>query len=135
MTKSNDNGPSMTVRAVWLVCGRLLASVFSFALPLLLVRRLSQHDFGVYKQVFLIVGTAMTALPMGFGMSAFYFLPREHDRRSLIVLNILLGKDGGPVIESVAENASKFLGSLPPGVTLGVALILLLYWFVKSRVI
>jgi hypothetical protein len=51
-----------------------------------------------------------------------------------ILLNILLGKDGGPFIASVAENASKFLGGLPPGVTLGVALILLLYWFVKSRV-
>jgi hypothetical protein len=50
-----------------------------------------------------------------------------------IVLNILLGKDGGPVITSVAENASKFLAALPPGVALGVALILLLYWFVTSR--
>src|SRR5262245_56806062 len=52
-----------------------------------------------------------------------------------ILLNILLGKDGGPFIGSVAENASKFLGGLPPGVTLGIALILLLYWFVKSRLV
>ena len=52
-----------------------------------------------------------------------------------ILLNILLGKDGGPVIGSVAENASKFLGDLPPGVTLGVALILLVCWLVKSRVV
>ena len=50
-----------------------------------------------------------------------------------ILLGILLGKDGGPYILSVSENASKFLGALPPGVTLGVALILLLYWFIKSR--
>ena len=50
-----------------------------------------------------------------------------------ILLNILLGKDGGPVISSIAENASKFLAALPPGVALGVALILLLYWFVTSR--
>jgi ABC-type Fe3+ transport system permease subunit len=50
-----------------------------------------------------------------------------------ILLNILLGNDGGPYILSVSENASKFLGTLPPGVTLGVSLILLLYWFVKSR--
>ena len=52
-----------------------------------------------------------------------------------VLLNILLGKDGGPVIGAVAENASKFLGGLPPGVTLGVGIILLLYWFVKSRVL
>ena len=50
-----------------------------------------------------------------------------------ILLSILLGKDGGPYVSSVSENASKFLGTLPPGVALGVALILLLYWFVKSR--
>ena len=36
-----------------------------------------------------------------------------------ILLSILLGKDGGPYISSVSENASKFLGTLPPGVTLG----------------
>jgi ABC-type dipeptide/oligopeptide/nickel transport system permease component len=51
-----------------------------------------------------------------------------------ILLGILLGNDSGPYISSVSENASKFLATLPPGVTLGVALILVLYWFVKSRV-
>ena len=50
-----------------------------------------------------------------------------------ILLGILLGKDAGSYIASVSENASKFLATLPPGVTLGIALILLLYWFVKSR--
>ena len=52
-----------------------------------------------------------------------------------ILLNILLGQDAGPVIASVAENASKFLSGLPPGVALGFALILFLYWFVKSRLL
>ena len=46
-----------------------------------------------------------------------------------IFLDIILGKQGGPFISSVAENAMKFLQSLPPGVALGVAIILLLYWF------
>jgi hypothetical protein len=50
-----------------------------------------------------------------------------------VLLSILLGKDGGPVVAAVAENASKFLGGLPPGVTLGVALILFFFGFVKSR--
>jgi hypothetical protein len=50
-----------------------------------------------------------------------------------VLLNIILGKDAGPFISSVSENASKFLGALPPGVTLGVALILALYWLLKSR--
>lgn len=63
---------------------------FSFLLPLLLVRWLSQEEFGLYKQVFLVVGTAMMVLPLGFGMSAFYFLPRESERKGKVILNIML---------------------------------------------
>ena len=59
-------------------------------LPLLLVRRLSQEEFGLYKQAFLVVGTAISILPLGFQMSAYYFLPREPQHRGQIVLNILL---------------------------------------------
>jgi O-antigen/teichoic acid export membrane protein len=90
MNEADEKGSSLTVRAAWYLCAKLLAFALSFALPLLLVRRLSQHEFGIYKQVFLVVGTAITTLPIGFGMSAFYFLPRERERRGLIVFNILM---------------------------------------------
>lgn len=50
-----------------------------------------------------------------------------------VLLSIILGNEGGPFISSVSENASKFLQALPPGVTLGVSLIVFLYWFVKNR--
>ena len=50
-----------------------------------------------------------------------------------ILLSIILGKDSGAYVASVAENATKFLQSLPPGVTLGVVMIVLLYWFAKAR--
>ncbi|HVG18969.1 MAG TPA: oligosaccharide flippase family protein [Blastocatellia bacterium] len=86
----DEKGSSLTARASWYLCAKVLAFAFSFALPLLLVRRLSQHEFGVYKQIFLVVGTAITTLPIGFGMSAFYFLPRERERRGQIVFNILM---------------------------------------------
>jgi O-antigen/teichoic acid export membrane protein len=67
------------------------AYVLGFALPLLLVRRMGREEFGLYKQVFLAVGTALTVLPLGFGMSAYYFLPREPEgRRGAVVLNIVL---------------------------------------------
>jgi O-antigen/teichoic acid export membrane protein len=90
MNEPEEKQSSLTVRATWYLFAKVLAFAFSFALPLLLVRRLSQYEFGVYKQVFLVVGTAMTILPIGFGMSAFYFLPRERERRGQIVFNILL---------------------------------------------
>jgi O-antigen/teichoic acid export membrane protein len=78
------------MRAAWIVSARTVAFVLSFALPLILVRRLDQAAFGQYKQVFLVVGTAMNVLPLGFHMSAFYFLPREPERRGEVVFNILL---------------------------------------------
>jgi O-antigen/teichoic acid export membrane protein len=64
--------------------------VFSIALPLLLVRRMDREDYGLYKQAFLLVTTAVTVLPLGVPMSAFYFLPRESTRRRETVLNIVL---------------------------------------------
>src|SRR5215204_67306 len=78
---------------MWLLIAKVLAFALSIALPLLLVRRLSQQEFGLYKQAFLVVGTALALLPLGFQMSAFYFLPREKERRDRqrqIILNILL---------------------------------------------
>lgn len=90
MNEAEQEGSSLTARATWYVFAKGLAFAFSFALPLLLVRRMSQHEFGVYKQLFLVIGTAITTLPIGFGMSAFYFLPREPKRRAQIVFNVLL---------------------------------------------
>lgn len=80
----------MTVRALWLLIAKIIAFALSIALPLLLVRRLSQEEFGLYKQAFLIVGTSLALLPLGFQMSAFYFLPRETERKGQIIFNILL---------------------------------------------
>jgi O-antigen/teichoic acid export membrane protein len=60
------------------------------ALPLLLVRRMDREQYGLYKQAFLLIATAMTVLPFGVGMSAFYFLPREKTRGPETVLNIML---------------------------------------------
>ncbi|MEP7198297.1 MAG: oligosaccharide flippase family protein [Chloroflexota bacterium] len=83
-------GGSLTARAFWLMLARTLAFAFSFALPLLLVRRLSQVDLGLYRQVFLLVLSAIAVLPLGFHMSAFYFLPRERERQGQVALNITL---------------------------------------------
>ena len=83
---------SLTVQAFWLLIAKTLAFVFAFALPVLLTRSLSQNEYGLFKQVFLIITTAIALLPLGFGLSAYYYLPRENDvkRRGQIILNILL---------------------------------------------
>jgi O-antigen/teichoic acid export membrane protein len=63
---------------------------FSMALPLLLVRRMDRVEYGLYKQAFLVVTTAVIVLPLGVPMSAFYFLARENTRRRETVLNIVM---------------------------------------------
>lgn len=119
---------SLTTQAFWLMLARTLAFAFSFALPLLLVRRLTQHDLGLYRQVFLVVLSATTVLPLGFHMSAFYFLPREPQRQSQVVLNITLffvlvaGLTAGTLFFRPTLLASIFnspeLGSLAPLISL-----------------
>ncbi len=89
-SESHSPPPSLGAQAVWLLTAKTLGFILSIALPLVLVRRLSQVEFGLYKQVFLIVGSSVAVLPLGFGMSAFYYLPREPLRQGAVVFNILL---------------------------------------------
>jgi len=77
-------------RVIWLASAKAVAFGLGFALPLVLVRSLSQTEFGLYKQAFLLVNTATTILPLGFAMSAFYFLPRCEGEQGRVVLNIAL---------------------------------------------
>lgn len=87
---TSSNLPSLTRLASWLFVAKIISFGLSLALPLLLVRRLSQEEFGLYKQAFLVVGTAIAILPLGFQMSAYYFLPREPLHRGQVIFNILL---------------------------------------------
>src|SRR5208282_6822853 len=81
---------SLAWRVSWLTFAKTVGFAFSMALPLLLVRRMDREQYGLYKQAFLVVTTAMTVLPLGVPMSAFYFLPRETMRRREIIVNIVL---------------------------------------------
>lgn len=62
----------------------------TLVLPVTLVRIFDKAEIGIYRQIFLIIGTACNVLPMGFTLSAFYYLPRETKRRGLIVMNIVV---------------------------------------------
>ena len=59
MTTEERPSPSLTSQAVWLMMAKTVSFAFAIALPLLLVRRLSQQDLGLYKQAFFVVTTAM----------------------------------------------------------------------------
>jgi len=101
VTTEARGAPSLTSQAIWLMMAKTVSFVFAIALPLLLVRRLSQQDLGLYKQVFFVVTTAMNLLPLGFAMSAFYFLPRERARQGAVVANILAFLIGGGSLAAI----------------------------------
>ena len=69
---------------------KIIGFALSFFLPLLIVRYLSKDAVGIYRESFLIITNAVIILPLGFSMSAYYFLARESERRAASILNILL---------------------------------------------
>ena len=81
---------SLTEHVSWLMFAKTLAFAANIALPVLLVRRLNLTEFGVYRQLFLFISTAVVVLPLGFATSAYYFLPREPTRRAETVLHIFV---------------------------------------------
>jgi hypothetical protein len=50
-----------------------------------------------------------------------------------LLLNIIIGDKADSFISTVAKNATAFLQSLPPGIFLGLVLLVLIYGFLKSR--
>ncbi len=67
-----------------------VAFCFSFALPLLLTRRLSQTQYGFYKGAFQLINTAIIFPHVGFGISAYYFIPREQrPQQGAVISNVL----------------------------------------------
>lgn len=89
MSESNDN-LSLKAQGAWLLTAKTIGFAISFALPLVIIRYLTQENFGLYKQAFQFIMNAVAILPIGFSMSAFYFLNRETENRKATIFNILL---------------------------------------------
>jgi O-antigen/teichoic acid export membrane protein len=90
MKEAGESKQSLKSQSAWLLFAKITGFCFAFLLPLIIVRFLSQDKVGVYRQMFLVVTNAVSILPLGFSMSAFYFLSRDAANRSAAVLNILL---------------------------------------------
>lgn len=91
MGEQNTKIHSLKAQSAWLLFAKIIGFVFSFLLPLLIVRFLTQEQVGIYRQVFLIIINANAILPLSFGVSVYYFLSREtEERRGAAVFNTLL---------------------------------------------
>jgi len=128
---------SLTSHVSWLMLAKTLSFLFNLALPLILVRRLEPPDYGTYKQLFLFIQTSVVFLQLGFGMSAYYFLPREPERRretvtNVMLFNLLMGTLAGVVLFIHPAVLSEVFGQ--PGLTSYGHLIgaVILLWIVSS---
>gem|GEM_PF-161638 len=81
---------SLKQQSAWLLAAKIIGFAFSFVLPLLIVRHLEQEQVGHYREAFQVITNAVIILPLGFSMSAYYFLARERERRGAAIFNILL---------------------------------------------
>ena len=81
---------SLTHQSIWILFAKVLGFALNTMLPLLVVRYLSQDNVGVYRQAFLVASNAVLVLPLGFSMSAYYFLNRDPEKRPAAVFNILI---------------------------------------------
>src|SRR5262244_3842667 len=88
--QSEQDGQSGFVRrAAWLTMANSIAFGLSFIAPLLLVRTLSQTEFGVYKQVFQILMSTISALNLQVASTAYYFMPRAPEKKLQVMINVL----------------------------------------------
>lgn len=66
--------------------GRTISFGIVFLIPVFLARSLTQSQFGVYKQIFLVFNTLFPMLQMGMVASLYYFMPKGGDSRGSYVM-------------------------------------------------
>ncbi len=50
-----------------------------------------------------------------------------------VLLEIIIGPQGGGFVTAVAERAKNFLQAVPPGAVLGVVILVFVYLFITSK--
>ena len=70
----------ITGPAFLLVVGRTAGLIATFAIAPILIRRLSDSDWGTYRQFFVLYGTLFGLAQVGMAESLYYFVPRRPDQ-------------------------------------------------------
>lgn len=85
-----DNIGALFRPVMVLMSGRLLGFLAAFVIPMVLARVFDPHDFGTYKQLFLIHATLFGFAQLGMAESLYYFLPMAGNKAGAYVLNALI---------------------------------------------
>lgn len=90
--------------AIYLLIGRMFTMVASFIMPLVLVRFMSQSDYGVFSQFYTLYTAIYVILALGLHTNIFYFYPtatkEDADKyvSNTTVLLLLFGFIGGAIM-------------------------------------
>ena len=88
--KQGTGNNALTKRAALLAVAKVIGYALTLPLPIILVRLLSQSDFGLYKQAFQLITTLVALLGLQFSVSIYYFMPRHPDKKPQVILNVLI---------------------------------------------
>jgi O-antigen/teichoic acid export membrane protein len=107
---------SLSHKAGFLILANLIKYSIGFVLPMVLVRMLSQTDYGTYQQLNLVSTAAVGIMVLGLPTSVYYFYHhvKEEVRATLIVQTTLLVALGGLI-----AGAFVFLDAGPLAAQLG----------------
>ncbi|HQR31402.1 MAG TPA: oligosaccharide flippase family protein [Blastocatellia bacterium] len=90
IAKATDEPRSFWGQTLWLVAAKGIALILALVLPLILVRRLEPEQLGLYRQSFQILTTTLALLCLQVSATAYYFTPREPERKHQVALNVLV---------------------------------------------
>lgn len=107
---------SLGRQVLFLLSGRMVAFAFMFFLPVVLARLFTQHEFGLYRQFFLIFYAVYTIMQFGMSVALPSFIPRhKEDTRSILSMTLIfLGAIGlfltlvGGVVALLYTGSSEF---------------------------
>lgn len=95
---SQAGGGSFLSKAGPLVVARFITAILTTAIPLVLARWMSLENYGTYKQIFLLVGTAYLLVPFGMVQGLYFFIPRAEKKRPLYFNALIWVLIGGAVM-------------------------------------
>ena len=77
---------SLKKQSTYLFLGRVFSLIISYIVPVILVRVLTQEEYGIYQQFHLITLTFIPILNMGLGSSLYYFYPiSDENQKSMYI--------------------------------------------------
>src|SRR5262245_14341302 len=89
---AGDEQPStsFTSKAAWITGANFFSFVLATATPFIITNLLPPAQVGLYKQAFLIAATLTAMLNLQVASGAYYFIPRQPEKKFQIAINILL---------------------------------------------